>query len=119
MSGTSNVVTVTTLPGGGGGGCSASFAAQSQWNTGYTGNVSVINTGSGVINSWTVTFFLPAGHIIVNAWNVTLIVSGQTVTARSMPYNGTLGPNATTMWGFQAGKPKGSTALPGAMGCLA
>lgn len=115
-SGNSNVVTVTTLPGGGGA-CAATFVAQSQWSTGYTGNVTVTNTGSGTINSWTVTFTLPPGHTIVNAWNVMLTISGQTVTARSMPYNGTLGPNASTVWGFQAGKPNGNTALPGSIGC--
>lgn len=107
QSANSNTVSVTTLPGGGGG-CTATLAPQSQWDAGYVAEVRVAGSGT----SWTVTFTLPSGHAIVNSWNATLTVSGQTVTARNLSYNGT--PPAT--FGFQASRPGGS-ALPSGFSC--
>jgi hypothetical protein len=37
------------------------------------------------------TFTLPAGHRITGSWNTVLTVSGQTVTAKNVSHNGTLG----------------------------
>lgn len=114
----SNTVTVTTQPGGGGGGaCAASWTPQSQWSTGYTGNVTVTNTSLSTTNSWVVTFTLPAGHSITNYWNAAVSVSGQTVTARNLSYNGTLTPNMGTGWGFQASRPNGNTLIPNGFNC--
>ncbi len=114
----SNTVSITTLPGGGGGGCSAVATVQTQWNGGYVIQpVTVTNTGTSQTTSWTVTFTLPSGHAIVGSWNAALTVSGQTVTARNMPYNGTLGPNASTTFGFQVSRPNGSTSVPSGYTC--
>ncbi|MDP4510815.1 cellulase family glycosylhydrolase [Nonomuraea turcica] len=107
-------VSFTTLAGGG---CTATGSAQSQWSTGYVSGVTVTNTSSSTKNSWTVTFTLPAGHTITGYWNAALTVSGQTVTAKNLTYNGTLAPNASTGFGFQAGRPNGDTALPSGYAC--
>jgi mannan endo-1,4-beta-mannosidase len=104
----------TTLAGGG---CTAAGSAQSQWSTGYVAGVTVTNTGSAAKNGWTVTFTLPPGHTITGYWNATVTVSGQTVTARNMSYNGTLAPNASTGFGFQASRPDGNTSLPSGYAC--
>jgi chitodextrinase len=109
-------VSFTTAPGGGGGGtCSATFGIQSEWQQGYVENVTVRNTSTSAISGWTVTFTLPAGHSITNSWGAQLTISGQNVTARNMPYNGNLGPNATTTWGFQASRTSGG--LPTTASC--
>jgi hypothetical protein len=34
-----------------------------------------------------------------------------------MPYNGTLGPNASTTFGFQASRPNGNTSVPSTYTC--
>jgi endo-1,4-beta-xylanase len=113
----SNTVSVTTAPGGTGG-CTAVATVQNQWNNGYVIEpVTVTNTGTSTITSWTVTFTLPAGHTVVNQWNVVFTLNGQTVTARNMSYNGTLAPNASTTFGFQASRPNGNTALPSTYTC--
>jgi hypothetical protein len=36
----------------------------------------------------------------VNSWNATVAQSGQTVTASSVSYNGSLAPGANTSWGL-------------------
>ncbi|MEH1128683.1 GH12 family glycosyl hydrolase domain-containing protein [Micromonospora sp. CPCC 206061] len=91
---------VTTPPPGGSGACRVAYTANS-WNNGFTGSVTVTNTGSGTINGWTLGFTLPSGQQITNAWNATVSQSGSSVTARNASYNGTLAPGANTSFGFQ------------------
>ena len=92
----SNTVTATTQTGGTGGGCSVTPTVQTQWQTGYVIEPArVTNTGTATINGWTVTFTLPAGHAIVGSWNTVLTVSGQTITARNVPHNGTIAAGGT------------------------
>lgn len=113
----SGAVSVTTGPGSGGG-CTAAATTQTQWSTGYVIQpVTVTNTGSAGISGWTVTFTLPAGHTITGHWNAAVTVSGSTVTAKNMPYNGTLAANASTSFGLQASRPNGNTALPSGYSC--
>ncbi|NUO59389.1 MAG: cellulase family glycosylhydrolase [Hamadaea sp.] len=121
VSAVSSTVSVTTLSGGGGpGGCSAVGTTQTQWPGGYVIQpVTVTNTGSAQITSWTVTFTLPAGHTITGSWNAVLTVSGQTVTAKNANYNGTLGAGASTSFGFQVARPTSDTALPSGYACAA
>lgn len=119
LSGFSSPVTVTTSnSGGGSSGCSATLTVQGQWSNGYVIQpVRVTNTGTTNISGWTVTFTLPAGHTITGSWNATLTISGQTVTARGVGHNSALAPGGIGEWGFQASRPVGNTALPGAASC--
>ncbi|GAA3571823.1 hypothetical protein GCM10022419_060860 [Nonomuraea rosea] len=119
LSGNSATVTFTTTAGGGGGGgCTAAGTVQNQWSGGYILQpVTVTNTGSSATTGWTVTFTLPAGHAITGSWNATLTTSGQTVTARSMGYNGPLAPGASAGFGFQAGRPAGDTSTAASYTC--
>ncbi|MEU7741334.1 cellulase family glycosylhydrolase [Nonomuraea sp. NPDC049158] len=118
VSGQSGQVTFTTLSGGAGGGCTAVATVQSQWSGGYVVQpVTVTNTSGAAKTSWTVTFTLPAGHVLTGSWNAAVTVSGQTVTARNLSYNGALGPNASTAFGFQAGRPNGQTTVPSGYTC--
>ncbi|WP_336207414.1 cellulase family glycosylhydrolase [Nonomuraea sp. LPB2021202275-12-8] len=118
QSGQSASASFSTLPGGGDGGCTATATVQSQWGTGYVAQpVTVTNTGTSAKTGWTVTFTLPAGHTITGSWNAAVTVSGQTVTARNLAYNGNLGPGASTSFGFQAGRPSGQTSVPSGYTC--
>ncbi|MFD2351717.1 cellulose binding domain-containing protein [Nonomuraea ferruginea] len=103
LSSPSSAVTFTTTGGGGPSGpCTATGTVQTQWGNGYVIQpVTVTNSGSSAINGWTVTFTLPCRHSVTGSWNATLTTSGQTVTAKSMGYNGNLGPSASTSFGFQ------------------
>ena len=114
----SNTVTVTTLGGTGGGGCSATGAVQTQWQDGYVIQpVTVTNSGTSTITSWTVTFTLPAGHTVLNYWNTALTVSGQSATARNTANNGTIGAGGNQQFGFQVRRPTGNTQVPTAYTC--
>ncbi|GAA3563351.1 hypothetical protein GCM10022419_050080 [Nonomuraea rosea] len=108
----------TTAGGGGGGGCTAVGTVQSQWGNGYVVQpVAVTNTGTSAITGWTVTFTLPAGHTLSGSWNAAVTVSGQTVTAKNMGYNGNLAPNAGTTFGFQVSRPNGNTQTTSGYTC--
>ena len=118
VSAVSNTVTATTLAGGGGGGCSVAATVQTQWQSGYVVEPArVTNSGTATINSWAVTFTLPAGHAITGSWNAVLTVSGQTVTARNASYNGTVGAGGNTAFGFQVSRPNGNTSVPAGYTC--
>ncbi|MEV6037667.1 endo-1,4-beta-xylanase [Nonomuraea sp. NPDC052116] len=119
VSANSALGTFTTTAGpGGGGGCTAAGTVQTQWATGYVVQpVTVTNTGTSAITGWTVTFTLPAGHTLTGSWNATLTVSGQTVTAKNLAYNGNLAPNAGTTFGFQVSRPSGNTQTPSGYTC--
>jgi endo-1,4-beta-xylanase len=115
----SNTVTAVTQAGGGtGGACSVTPTTQTQWQTGYVIEPArVTNTGTATINGWTVTFTLPAGHSITGSWNTVLTVSGQTVTAKNVSFNGTLAPGASGTFGFQVSRPNGNTQVPAGYTC--
>ncbi|MFI7423393.1 cellulose binding domain-containing protein [Nonomuraea sp. NPDC049684] len=116
----SAAVTVTTQSGGGGGGCAATATATTQnaWSNGYVIQpVTVTNRGTATLDGWTVTFTLPPGHTITGSWGANVSVSGGAVTVRNLPYNGTLAPNASTTFGFQAGRSDGDTRLPSGYAC--
>lgn len=117
----SNTVSATTQAGpvpGPGGGCSVAPTTQTQWQTGYVIEPArVTNTGTTGITSWTVTFTLPAGHTVAGSWNTALTISGQTVTARNAPHNGTIAAGGNAAFGFQVSRPNGNTQLPSGYTC--
>jgi endo-1,4-beta-xylanase len=113
----SNTVTASTQSGGGGGGCSALATVQTQWGEGYVIEPARVTNNGTTINGWTVTFTLPAGQTFQGGWNATFTTSGQTVTARNMSYNGTLGAGGSTTFGFQVRRPNGDSQLAGGYAC--
>lgn len=96
-----------------------SGTVQSQWGNGYVMQPVTVTAGSSAISGWTVTFALPAGQGITGSWNASLSVSGQTVTARNLGYNGNLGPGADTTFGFQVSRPDGAGATASGFTCAA
>lgn len=101
------------------GGCTAVATVQTQWGTGYVIQpLTITNTGSSTINGWTVTFTLPAGHMITGSWNTVMTVSGQTVTLKNVGFNGTLAPGASNASvGFQVSRPNGNNSVPSVFTC--
>ncbi|MEV4345870.1 cellulose binding domain-containing protein [Actinoplanes sp. NPDC049596] len=91
----------TTTPPPASSACRITYATNT-WNTGLTANVTVTNTGSTALNGWTLGFTLPSGQTITGSWNAALTGASGAITARNNAYNGTLAPNASTSFGFQA-----------------
>jgi endo-1,4-beta-xylanase len=114
----STPVSVTTLAGPGPGGCTATATVQTQWNNGYVVQpVTITNSGTAPITGWTVAFTLPSGHSLTGQWNATISPTSGALTARSMNYNGNLGPGQSTTFGFQVSRPNGNTAVPSGYTC--
>ena len=86
---------------GGGGTCHVTYTKASEWAGGLVANVTVGNTGTTTINGWTLSFTFPGDQKITNAWNATVTQSGTSVTAKNLNYNSTIGPGASTSFGFQ------------------
>jgi cellulase/cellobiase CelA1 len=85
--------------------------AMSSWDTGFTANLTVTNTGASAVNGWAVTFTLPAGQTITNGWNATYSANSGQVTATNMPFNASIPPGGMVTFGFQATH-TGNTSKP-------
>ncbi|SDR23187.1 cellulose binding domain-containing protein [Thermostaphylospora chromogena] len=81
------------------------------WDTGFTADISITNTGTSAIDGWTLVFTLPAGQSITSGWNATYSPSSGQVSARNVSHNATIAPGATVNIGFQATH-TGNTAKP-------
>ncbi|MEU4215765.1 endo-1,4-beta-xylanase [Actinoplanes sp. NPDC026623] len=97
------------------GACTATFRMVSTWGGGFQGEVTVANNGSAAIDGWTVRLTLAAGQSIVNVWNGTATGTTGAVSVRNAAYNGSVGANASTSFGFVANG--SSAAAPGDLSC--
>ncbi|GAB7048134.1 GH12 family glycosyl hydrolase domain-containing protein [Catenuloplanes indicus] len=102
----------TSPPPGPAGGCTITYDTNA-WNSGFTANVTVRNTGSTAINGWDLGFTLPSGQRIGNSWNATVTQNGQTVSAKNIAWNGVIAAGGSATFGFQASS-TGAFAEPGA-----
>lgn len=107
-------VTLTTSAGtGGNGGCTATYTITDQWPGtpgGFGANI-VVTNGATASVSWTITWTFANGQAITNMWNGQDAPSGATHSVQNMPYNGNLGPNQSTSFGFN-GTWSGTNAVP-------
>jgi Cellulose binding domain len=77
-----------------------SYATQTSWDTGYTGQYTITNTSSGPLTGWTLGFTLPSGSSVSSLWNGDDTVSGTTVTVKPASWNGTIGAGQSATIGF-------------------
>ena len=92
--------------------CRVSYATN-VWNTGFTANVTITNTGNSAVNGWALGFTLPGGQAVTGSWGATLSGTSGALTARNVSYNGSLPAGGTASFGFQ-GTYSGSFASPSA-----
>ncbi len=94
--------------------CHVRYSVTNQWNNGFTGAISIKNTGATPINSWTLTWTWPGNQRVTQSWSANSSQSGANVTFTNMSYNATIAPGATlTGVGFNASY-SGSNPAPGA-----
>ncbi|MBP2707843.1 cellulose binding domain-containing protein [Microbispora sp. RL4-1S] len=84
----------------GGGACRVTYS-KSEWQGGFTANLTIANNGSSAINGWTLGFTFPNGQQVTQAWSATVTQSGSSVTARNMSYNASIPAGGSTSFGFQ------------------
>ncbi|MEU8264539.1 glycoside hydrolase family 9 protein [Micromonospora sp. NPDC048999] len=100
VSAPSPTVTVTTAPAQPTAPCKVEYAT-SDWNDGFTANITLTNTGTTAINGWALAFNFPnTGQKVGQGWSANYTQTGTAVTATNLSYNGTLTPGASTTFGF-------------------
>ncbi len=99
--------TPTTTPTGG---CRVSYAVN-QWPGGFTGNITITNTGSSAINGWSLVFTFPGSQQVTQGWNGVFSQSGSKVTITNASWNSTIMTNSSVNPGFN-GSWTGSNPSP-------
>jgi cellulase/cellobiase CelA1 len=93
---------------------SLKFKVDSSWNTGFTGSISLTNSNLNSMNGWTIEFDAP--FEITNLWNGQIVSHvGNHYIIRNASWNGTVGPNGTASFGFQATTLAPSHSPPGTL----
>lgn len=70
--------------------CKIHYAITSQWTGGFSGSITITNTGTTAINGWSLKFSFPNGQTITQGWNGTFSQSGSAVTITNASYNGSI-----------------------------
>ncbi|RQX03048.1 endo-1,4-beta-xylanase [Micromonospora inaquosa] len=97
------------------GACTATYRMVNSWGGGFQGEVSVTNNGSATLSGWTVRLTLAGGQTLANLWSGINTGTSGAVSVRNAEYNGTLGANASTTFGFLVNG--SSDAAPGGLSC--
>jgi hypothetical protein len=82
--------------------CLATYQIMTMWPGAFQAQVTIRNIGTTTVNGWTVTWTFPNGQVITNIWNGVGSQTGANVTVRNAAWNGTIPPNGSTWFGFQA-----------------
>ncbi len=72
--------------------CSVHYAITNQWPGGFGASLTITNTGSTMINGWTLTFSFPNGQTVTQLWNGSYTQSGSAVTVTNVSYNASIAP---------------------------
>ncbi|MFE2882759.1 endo-1,4-beta-xylanase [Streptomyces sp. NPDC059272] len=100
----------TTTPPPTNGACSATYSVTSQWNAGFTGQVTIACSGAS-LSSWKASWAYGAGQRITQAWNATCTQSGTAVSCANAGYNGSVPEGGSVSFGFNASW-SGSNPVP-------
>ncbi len=93
--------------------CEVRVVVRTRWDTGFTADLVLTNTGTAAVSTWTLTFALPGGQRVVAGWNGAFSQSGDRVSVRDAGYNAMLNPGRSTTLGFNGAAQRG-TAGPSA-----
>lgn len=89
--------------------CTVTAGIASAWNSGFQGSVTIRNTGSTPVSSWTATATVASGATVTSAWNAAYTQSGTTLTFRPLSWNTTIPPGGTITIGFLSNFSGGGT----------
>ena len=90
--------------------CKVSYSIASQWNNGFTANVTLTNTGDPW-SSWQATWTMPNQQQITGLWNGAHSQTANAVTVKNLSWNASVNKNANVQFGFN-GSHTGVNALP-------
>ena len=109
----SSQASATTSAAGGGFACHIAYSITNQWPGGFGTAITINNTGTTAISSWTLTWTFANGQTITQIWNGSETQSGANVTVNNLSYNGTIaaGGNYSGM-GFNGSWNNTTNAVP-------
>ena len=95
--------------------CRVEYVNYGTWagGGGFTGQVTIHNTGPKPIQGWTARFAFTGDQQVREAWMAKVTQSGATVTARNESYNARIEPGSSVMFGFNATTTGGANPPPG------
>lgn len=73
----------------------ATYSTTQSWSGGFAGQYSIVNDTNATVNSWTMTFTLPAGESVTSLWNANVSNSGSNYTVTSPSWASPLAPGAS------------------------
>lgn len=80
--------------------CAVAYRIIDEWGGGFSGSVTVINTGDALVDGWALRWIFTNGQVATGVWDAVADSTGPTVTVRSMSGNAELPPAGTAMFGF-------------------
>ncbi|WP_257447283.1 lytic polysaccharide monooxygenase [Archangium lipolyticum] len=101
----SAAVTFTTSETPPAGDCKVEYSEPNKWHGGFTGNVTITNTGTSTISGWKLLWDYTGGQTVTNGWSAKVSQQGTTVTAENEAWTGTIPPNGSVTFGFNANAP--------------
>jgi endoglucanase len=121
ITGTSGTVTATTTialtvsASGTGAKCTIDYTISSQWAGGFGAAITINNTGTTALTSWTLTWTFANGQTVTDLWNGTETQSGANVTVTNLSYNGSIPAGGSyTGMGFNGTWNNTTNAIPAA-----
>jgi hypothetical protein len=87
--------TPTPTQSSGGSSCHVVYTIVNQWTGGFQGSISITNTGSSIINGWSLVFSFANEQTITQIWNASASQSGSQITVTNLSYDATIAPGST------------------------
>ncbi len=82
-----------------------------QWSGGFTGSLTITNTGTTALNGWNLTFTFPANQQVTQGWSAIFSQQGANVTVTNASYSASLPAGSSVNPGFN-GSWSGSNPSP-------
>jgi hypothetical protein len=93
--------------------CHVGYSIVNQWPGGFQAAVTINNTGTTGIASWTLTWAFANGQTITQLWNGSETQSGANVTVGNLSYNGSIGAGGSySAMGFLGAWNNTTNAVP-------
>jgi endoglucanase len=94
--------------------CEVGYTIVNDWGTGFQAALTLENTGSADLTTWTLKFNFPGNQQVTSMWNATYSQSGEQVTVANESYNGTIAPGQSYTAAGLTGSYSGANAKPAA-----
>lgn len=93
--------------------CTVTYAVGNRWSDGFTGNVTIRNTGTTAVTGWTLGFDLGAGQRLAGGWHGRWAQSGRAVTVTDMGWNARITAGESVTVGFSGTSKAGDPSPAG------